>query len=107
MTTFTWAINNLYTIDTPEPGFVCNVLFTLTGVDGDYTASIDGNVIFTAVDGAFTPYDQLTQQQVIGWVQQALGPDGVANFEANVNGQIGSMKNPPVSPQNAPLPWAA
>ena len=39
-TTFTTTINSMYTIDTPEPGFVCNVLWTVTGVDGTYTAEI-------------------------------------------------------------------
>jgi hypothetical protein len=97
----------MYTLDTPEPGFVVNVLWTLTGVDGQYTASIGGNSQFTVQEGTFTPYDQLTQAQVIGWVQDSLGPDGVANFEANVQGQINSMITPPVSPQNTPLPWAA
>jgi hypothetical protein len=97
----------MYTLDTPEPGFVVNVLWTLTGVDGQYTASIGGNSQFTVQEGTFTPYSQLTQAQVIGWVQAALGADGVANFEANVQGQINSMITPPVSPQNAPLPWAA
>jgi hypothetical protein len=97
----------MYTLDTPEPGFVVNVLWTLTGVDGQYTASIGGNSQFTVQEGTFTPYSQLTQAQVIGWVQDSLGPDGVANFEANVQGQINSMITPPVSPQNTPLPWAA
>jgi hypothetical protein len=96
----------MYTLDTPEPGFVVNVLWTLTGVDGQYTASIGGNSQFTVQEGTFTPYSQLTQAQVIGWVQAELGADGVANFEANVQGQINSMITPPVSPQNTPLPWA-
>ncbi len=106
-TTYTWTVDQMYTLDTPEPGFVVNVLWTLTGVDGQYTASIGGNSQFTVQEGTFTPYSQLTQAQVIGWVQAALGPDGVANFEANVQGQINSMITPPVSPQNTPLPWAA
>ena len=106
-TTYTWTVDQMYTLDTPEPGFVVNVLWTLTGVDGQYTASIGGNSQFTVQEGTFTPYSQLTQAQVIGWVQAALGADGVANFEANVQGQINSMITPPVSPQNAPLPWAA
>ncbi len=106
-TTYTWTVDQMYTLDTPEPGFVVNVLWTLTGVDGQYTASIGGNSQFTVQEGTFTPYDQLTQAQVIGWVQDSLGPDGVANFEANVQGQINSMITPPVSPQNTPLPWAA
>ncbi len=106
-TTYTWTVDQMYTLDTPEPGFVVNVLWTLTGVDGQYTASIGGNSQFTVQEGTFTPYSQLTQAQVIGWVQAALGADGVANFEANVQGQINSMITPPVSPQNTPLPWAA
>jgi len=104
-TSFSWSINAMFTVDTPEPGFVVNALWTLTGVDGQYTASIDGNNQFTVQEGTFVPYADLTQDQVIGWVQAALGPDGIANFEANVNGQIASMQNPPVSPQNTPLPW--
>ena len=106
-TTYTWTVDSMYTVDTPDPGFVCNVLWTLTGVDGQYTASIGGNSQFTVQEGTFTPYSQLTQAQVIGWVQDSLGPDGIANFEANVQGQINSMITPPVSPQNTPLPWAA
>jgi hypothetical protein len=106
-TTYTWTVDQMYTLDTPEPGFVVNVLWMLTGVDGQYTASIGGNSQFTVQEGTFTPYSQLTQAQVIGWVQAALGADGVANFEANVQGQINSMITPPVSPQNTPLPWAA
>jgi hypothetical protein len=105
MTTFTWTIDQMYTLDTPEPGFVVNVLWMLTGVDGQYTASIGGNSQFTVQEGTFTPYDELTQEQVIGWVQNSLGADGIANFEANVQGQINSMITPPVSPQNTPLPW--
>jgi hypothetical protein len=106
MTTFTTTINAMYTLDTPEPGFVVNVLWTLTGVDGQYTASIGGNSQFTVQEGTFTPYPQLTQAQVIGWVQDALGEQGIANMEACVQGQLNSLANPPVSPQNTPLPWA-
>ena len=106
-TQFTWTINQMFTVDTPEPGFVVNALWTLTGVDGQYTASIDGNNQFTVQEGTFVPYADLTQDQVIGWVQASLGEQGIANFEANVNGQIASMQNPPVSPTNTPLPWAA
>ena len=105
-TVYSWKINQMWTIDTPEPGFVCNVSWTLTGDDSGTVASINGNNQFTVQEGSFTPYAQLTEAQVLGWVQAALGPTGVSNFEANVNGQIESMKNPPVSPQNTPLPWA-
>ena len=101
MTTFTTSINAMYTMDTPEPGFVVNLLWTVTGVDGDNTASIDGNSQFTVQEGTFTPYDQLTESQVIGWIP----PEQIASAQSCVQGQIDSMINPPVSPQNTPLPW--
>jgi hypothetical protein len=51
----------------------------------------------------FTPYNQLTQDQVLGWVW-ANGVDKAAT-EAAVEGQIQNQKNPPiVSPK---LPWVA
>ena len=102
-TTYTWTVDQMYTLDTPEPGFVVNVLWTLTGVDGQYTASIDGNSQFTMQEGTFIPYDQLTQATVIGWIPA----DQIASAQACVQGQIDSMITPPVSPQNTPLPWAS
>ena len=104
MTTFTTTINSMYTIDTPEPGFVCNVLWTVTGVDGQYTAEIGGNSQFTVQEGpTFTPYDQLTQAQVLGWIPA----EQIASAQACVQGQIDSMITPPVSPANTALPWSA
>jgi hypothetical protein len=85
---------------------VVNVLWTLTGVDGQYTALIQGNSTFDSNQpGSFIPYNQLTQDTVLGWIKSQLGEQGIANFKANVQGQIDSLINPPISPQNAPLPW--
>jgi len=49
----------------------------------------------------FTPYEQLTQTQVLGWCW-ANGVDQTA-VEASVQGQIDSQINPPVI--QPPLPW--
>lgn len=107
-TQYTWTVNAMYTLQQPDPDYVVNVLWTLTGVDGQYVASVDGNTLFDSnQSGTFIPYDQLTEEIVIGWVQTSLGAQGIAGYEANVQGQIDSMINPPVSPQNTPLPWAA
>ena len=103
-TTFTTTINSMYTIDTPEPGFVCNVLWTVSGVDGTYTAEIGGNSQFTVQEGpTFTPYDQLTQAQVLAWIPA----EQISSAQSCVQGQIDSQITPPVSPQNTPLPWGA
>ena len=103
-TTFTTTITSMYTIDTPEPGFVCNVLWTVTGVDGTYTAEIGGNSQFTVQEGpTFTPYDQLTQAQVLAWIPA----EQITSAQECVQGQINSLITPPVSPEAQPLPWSA
>ena len=104
MTTFTTTINRMYTLQTPDPNYVVNALWTVTGVDGEYTASIDGNTQFSSDQAnPFIPYDQLTEATVIGWIP----PEAIASAQANVQGQIDSTITPPVSPANTPLPWAA
>jgi hypothetical protein len=103
MTTFSTTIDSMFTLDTPDPGFVVNVLWTVTGVDGSNTASIGGNSQFTVQEGTFTPYTDLTEAQVIGWIPA----EQITSAQACVQGQIDSMITPPVSPQNTPLPWSA
>jgi hypothetical protein len=103
-TTYTWTINSMYTVDQPDPNYVVNVLWTLTGVDGTTTASIDGNTMFDSNQSStFIPYANLTEAIVIGWIPA----DAISNAQACVQGQIDSMITPPVSPQNTPLPWSA
>ena len=81
---------------------VVNVQFIVSGIDGQYAAEIGGNQQCTLTPGqAFTPYAQLTQEQVIGW----LDPQMISNCQACVQGQINSMITPPVSPTNQALPW--
>ena len=104
MTTFTTTINAMYTLQTPDPDYVVNVLWTVTGVDGQYTGSIDGNTTFSSQQmGTFIPYDQLTEAIVIGWIPETQ----ITSAQQCVQGQIDSQITPPVSPENTPLPWAA
>ena len=103
-TTYTTTINSMYTLNSPEQGFVVNVLFTVSGTDGTNTASIGGNIQFTdQVESDYVPYDQLTESEVIGWINAST--NNQENYYANINGQIESMINPPVSPEAQPLPW--
>ena len=103
MTTFTTTITSMYTLQLPDPNYVVNALWQVTGVDGSNTASIGGNTTFNSADqtGPVTPYASLTQAQVIGWIPESA----IASSQACVQGQIDSMITPPVSPANTALPW--
>ena len=105
MTTFTTRITAMYTLQQPDPNYVVNVLWTLTGVDGEYTASIGGNTQFNSADqvGPVTPYASLTESIVIGWIPESA----ITSAQQCVQGQINSMITPPVSPTSQPLPWSA
>ena len=71
--------------------------------DGTYSAVLTGCASFAPPSGSFTPYDQLTQDQVLGWCF-SNGVDQAA-IEANVTQQIENQINPPIIAP--PLPWAA
>ena len=103
-TIFTTRITAMYTLQQPDPNYVVNALWEVTGVDGTYTASIGGNTQFNSADqeGAFIPYASLTEAIVIGWIPESA----IASAQSCVQGQINSLITPPVSPEAQPLPWA-
>jgi hypothetical protein len=97
-TTYQW---NVVQMDrNTADGFVTTVHYNVSAVDGEYTASTYGTVGYTE-EGAFTPYNQLTEALVVGWVQESLGKDTVEDALA---AQITAKKNP-VSESG--LPWSA
>jgi hypothetical protein len=71
-------------------------------VDGSYTGTAYATCSFPAPEGTFTPYADLTQDQVLGWCW-ANGVDKTAT-EAAVQTQIDNQINPPII--QPPLPWA-
>jgi hypothetical protein len=104
-TTFTTTIVSMYTLQQPDPNYVVNAIWEVTGVDGTYTASIGGNTQFNSADqtGPVTPYADLTEAIVIGWIPES----SITSAQQCVQGQIDSMITPPVSPANTALPWSA
>jgi hypothetical protein len=107
MTTFNWNIATLYTLQQPDPNYVVTAFWFVDGIDGDYSARVCSQTSFDSTQsGTFIPYDQLTEEIVIGWVQASMGTEGVTDVEAAVQKQIDLLKNPPEAPQSQPLPWA-
>ena len=106
---YTWKIERLDcypTLETFENAFenvVSTVHWRLFAAGGGCEATSYGTVALdTSSLGPFTPFDQLTEAQVVGWVQ--AGIDGAAQ-EALLAQNIADQLAPPiVSP---PLPWAA
>ena len=105
MTTITWNISQLDCVPQAPEGadYVVTAHWQCTGVDGAYSGQVYSTTGFAVVEGtSFTPYADLTQDQVLGWIW-ANGVDKAAT-EAAVEGQIEAQKNPPIVAP--PLPWA-
>jgi hypothetical protein len=105
-TTYTWTVTAMdeYPELDGEQDVVFNVHWTCAGTDGTYSASVYNTQAVT-VDSAepFTPYNQLTQDQVLNWIWTS-GVDKAVT-EAAVGQQIENQVNPPVV--SLPLPWAS
>ena len=105
--TNTWAVVQMdaYPEYEGHTDVVFTVHWTLSGTDGEHTAGVYGSVGLTLDSEAdFTPYADLTEAQVVGWVKDALGEEQVAGYEDNVAAQIDALVNPPVV--TPALPWA-
>lgn len=83
-------------------GFVNVVHWVISDTDGDgNSGSVYGSI---GLEGELvTPFEQLTEAQVVQWVKDAMGPETLAAHEANVAAQIEAQKNPV---QASGLPWS-
>jgi len=104
--TTTWSIDWVQASTQEINGFTEVVLsagWRCTGVDGEFSSSAYGSVSFPQPEegGVFTPYADLTLEQVLGWVWDN-GVDKDAT-EISVTAQVENLVNPPtITP---PLPW--
>ena len=101
--TILWLIERLLT--KPVEGSNTDVVITAdwrcNGSQESFSGTCYGSTSFAPPTGSFTPYDQLTETQVLDWCY-ANGVDKSA-IEANVSLQIANQINPPVV--SLPLPW--
>jgi len=98
-----WIIERL--LVKPTEGSLTDVVITAdwrcNGSQDQYSGTCYGSCSFAPPTDSFTPYPDLTQEQVLGWCY-ANGVDQAA-IEANVSLQIENQINPPVIAP--PLPW--
>tara|TARA_R100000773_G_C4153314_1_gene74364 strand:+ start:294 stop:617 length:324 start_codon:yes stop_codon:yes gene_type:complete len=94
---YTWDCKtvDVQTIDGNEDT-VFNVHWRLTGEDDSNNAStVYGAQLLDTTDlSNFTAFADLTNEQITGWVQSALGEDRVAELKTNVSNKIAELVTP-------------
>jgi hypothetical protein len=107
--TYFWTINPLEAY--PTASGETDVVFTAhwqlhateTVDEKTYTAQSIGTQGLTYTSGsAFTPFEELTLEQVQGWVENAMGEEQVNNMKAGLATQIANQINPPVLTLTSP-----
>ena len=104
MVTYDW---NCKTVDAyPQDGeytdLVYNVHWIVTGIsdelkpdDTAYSATNIGTQTLDTSDVTeFIPFEDLTNEIVVGWTQGAMGEEQVASIEASIASQIENLINP-------------
>jgi hypothetical protein len=102
-TNYSWKIAQLER-ETSD-GYVYTAHYTVDANDGTYSAGAYGSIGFQRPEEEdLIPFADLTEKIVIGWVQDALGDEKVAEVEAALQGQLDEQRNPTKA---AGVPWAA
>jgi len=103
--TYTWIVNNM--VSYPQAEGLTDVVFQVNwacnGTDGTYTDAIVGSTNVKLDPAApYTPYADLTEDQVVGWVKASLGAAQVTATQNDVAQQIA---NNYYTPTILPNPW--
>ena len=104
---YKWTISSVDVA--PKNGELTKVIKTahwrLTGTDDDgLTAEIYGAQGFAEPDPAsYTPYEAVTESDVISWIQDSMGEDEVENRYNGLDRAIDELRNPKIV--SGPPPW--
>lgn len=113
--TYTWKIKSLKKQNDPSAelnDIIVQTYWECTGTDADGNiGAFHGATPFEPdqVDPAnFTTYENLTEAQVIGWIQDVVNSN--ANYkdhiEEQIQKQIDAIVKPTIEVQSDALPWA-
>jgi len=104
MITYDWNCKTVdaYVEKDNEADVVYNVHWIVTGTsdtmdpqDNPYSStSIGTQTLNSDPESEFIPFDQVTNEEVVAWTQEAMGGEQVTNIEASIASQIESLIHP-------------
>jgi len=98
-TTFSWRIANMER-ETAD-GFVFTVHYTVSADDGVYSSGAYGSLDLERPE-SLIPFDNLTEEIVVGWVKDKLGDEKVAEVSVALQSQLDEKHAPTKA---AGVPW--
>jgi len=104
--TYTWEISGFKV--NPElngqKNIVTSVLYRVSATNGNIYLAQNLSVDVPYIDSeSFTEFEQLNESQVVQWVKDALGNEGVLNIQSELDAKIASLAAP--KELSMPIPW--
>jgi hypothetical protein len=93
---FVWEITDAPSLD----GLITSASYTVALNDDQYSVSSEGHWVFDCPT-MVTPYDQVTKEMIVQWIEDASTVDGVSSIKSNLEKQLNALK----TPQRSGLPW--
>ena len=90
---YVWKILELYAAD----GQITSAKYHCAVIDGDDTVETEGYWDFP--EGGTVPFDQVTEEMVAGWIEQASIKDGQSVIKSRLAEQLQTKRKP------VPAPW--
>jgi hypothetical protein len=81
-------------------GLILSASYKVTLNDDQYSIASEGHWVFDSPT-MVTPYDQVTKEMIVQWIEDASIVDGVSSIKSNLEKQLNALKNP----QRSGLPW--
>jgi len=71
------------------------VHWIVAGTKEDYSVNnIGTQVVLLDPETSFIPFDELTNEVVVGWVKDAMGEEQVKDIEDSIASRIAELENP-------------
>ena len=108
--TYSWKINALNYSTTSISGAVSSVEWIYTATEkvkkNTYTADEKGIIeLPPATDDDFTEYSDLTEEQIISWVESLIGEEEIASKQFRLSSIIDAQKSGSTTEKYETLPW--
>ena len=107
--TYTWTISSLDVA--PSEDTLTDVIkvahwrYRATDSVDALTSEVYGAQGFATPDpAAYTPFDSVTEAQLVGWIEAAMGEERMDAMNAFLAVAIENLRNPPIVAM--PVPWA-
>lgn len=99
-----WTISTMERVLTD--GFVITAYWDCVASQDNMSGRVYGSQSFTydPTESGFIPYEELTEDDVIGWVHASMGAEQVATYEASAQAALDEALAPRTS---SGVPWGA